>query len=107
MLALRLTDQFAGPTTAAVDSDIPELVSGVGWTATRAGAPVDLVLEPVYRLDPRFHCARARPHPLPGAGWLDPAAAPGPVVVPLVPDLAPTGNARNGCGSPLHPARRR
>jgi len=78
VLTLRLGDGA----TATVDSTLPELVSGADWGAE---------LEPAFRHDPRFHCARARPHPLPGAGWLDPAADPGDVVVPLVPDLAPGG----------------
>ncbi|MGI5131373.1 hypothetical protein ACQEVB_31525 [Pseudonocardia sp. CA-107938] len=78
VLTLRLGDGA----TATVDCDLPELVSGPGWGAE---------LEPAFRHDPRFHCARARPHPLPTAGWLDPAADPGDVVVPLVPDLAPGG----------------
>ena len=42
-----------------------------------------------HERDPRFVCRWVRPHPLPGAGWLDPAAAPGDVVLPLVPDIAP------------------
>jgi hypothetical protein len=93
-LALRLTDQFAEPATATVDSPPVTagglgLVSGPGWTATREGRPVEPWLEPAHRHDPRHVCERARPHPLPGAAWLDPAAGPGDVVVGLVPDLAP------------------
>jgi hypothetical protein len=66
---------------AAVDSAIPSLLSGPDWTGTpvRSG----------HRRDPRFVCATPRPHPLPGAHWLEPAAAPGTTVVPAIPDTAP------------------
>jgi hypothetical protein len=65
------------------------ITSGPGWTARRDGTPVPLVLRRRHPLDPGFVCARTRPHPLPGAAWLDPAAAGGDVVLPVVPDVAP------------------
>ncbi|MDN5918320.1 MAG: hypothetical protein L0I76_25020 [Pseudonocardia sp.] len=103
-LTLRLTDQFTDPTTATLDSPPVAagglgLLTGEGWTATRDGEPVEVRLEPAHRHDPRYVCRRARPHPLPGAAWLDPAAASGTVVADLVPDLAP--DASDGSGSRL------
>ncbi|MGP4015774.1 hypothetical protein [Saccharopolyspora sp. 5N708] len=65
----------------AVAVDGLGLRSGPGWGRLRRN----------HQRDPRFHCARARPHPLPGAHWLEPAAAPGDTVVPVIPDLAPGG----------------
>ena len=67
----------------AVDATIPELVTSPAWGGGTA------VLRAGHRRDPRFVCARPRPHPLPGAHWLEPGAAPGEVVVPVVPDRAP------------------
>ncbi|HEY3682190.1 MAG TPA: hypothetical protein VGL93_04085 [Streptosporangiaceae bacterium] len=66
---------------AAVDSALPDLLTGPAWTGTpvRTG----------HRRDPRFVCARPRPHPLPGAHWLEPAAAQGTTVAPAIPDTAP------------------
>ena len=74
-----LTLVAAGP--VAVDSPDPRLVSGPDWgEVVRA-----------HKRDPRFLCLHARPHPLPGAHWLEQGAAPGDVVVPVIPDVAPTG----------------
>jgi hypothetical protein len=88
-LVLRVTDQGGEPTAATLDSPGLGITSGPGWTARRAGTPVPLVLRRRHPLDPGFVCAQARPHPLPGAAWLDPAAAAGDVVLPVVPDVAP------------------
>ncbi|MGI6873946.1 hypothetical protein [Amycolatopsis sp. 3B14] len=74
-----LTLATTGP--VAVDSRDPRLVSGPDWGEVRR----------LHRRDPRFLCLHPRPHPLPGAHWLEPAAAPGDVVVPVVPDVAPAG----------------
>ncbi|WP_199566492.1 hypothetical protein [Streptomyces corynorhini] len=65
--------------------------SGPGWRAFRGDERVPVRARLAGPRDPRFVCAWARPHPLPGAHWLEPAAAPGGVVEPLVPDLSPGG----------------
>ena len=87
---IRLTDTGTTPTVALVDS-LPTsdgglgLVSGTGWrTGNR-----DAALRRQHPRDPRFVCAWPRPHPLPGAGWLEPAADASGVVEPTVPDIAP------------------
>ncbi|MBP0459925.1 hypothetical protein JFN87_20855, partial [Streptomyces bomunensis] len=94
-LTLRLTDADGAPTAGALDS-APVARGGLGWrsgahwTAASGGAGVPLVPRPTHLgRDPRFVCAWARPHPLPGAHWLEPAAAQGLVVEPVVPDTAP------------------
>jgi hypothetical protein len=94
-LTLRVTDAGGAPTACALDST-PAGRGGLGWTsdaswtATLDGAGVPLRLRPSQLgRDPRFRCGWARPHPLPGAHWLEPAAAGGGVVEPVVPDLAP------------------
>ncbi|MFI6349337.1 hypothetical protein [Streptomyces sp. NPDC050560] len=96
-LTLRLTDTAATPTAATLDT-APRAAGGLGWisgphwSATADGLPQPVRTRPSHLgRDPRAVCATARPHPLPGAAWLDPAAAPGDVVEPLVPDLAPGG----------------
>jgi hypothetical protein len=87
---IRLTDTATIPTVALVDS-LPAsrgglgLVSGAGW---RTGDG-DVALRRQHPRDPRFVCAWPRPHPLPGAGWLEPAANRPGVVESIVPDLAP------------------
>jgi hypothetical protein len=94
-VTLRVTDTGTTPTAAALDS-VPVARGGLGllsdasWEATCEGAPAVLRLRASQSgRDPRFICAWARPHPLPGAHWLEPAAAPGGVVEPVVPDLEP------------------
>ncbi|MEU5643772.1 hypothetical protein [Streptomyces milbemycinicus] len=104
-LTLRVTDAGTTPTGAALDS-APVARGGLGWIsgsggdggggggggwgASHDGAPVPLRLRIASGgRDPRWICSWARPHPLPGAHWLEPAAAPGGVALPLVPDLAP------------------
>ncbi|WP_026360156.1 hypothetical protein [Amycolatopsis nigrescens] len=77
--------QLPDNTAAAFDAPGLGLISGPEWES--AG------LRREHLRDPRFLCARPRPHPLPGAFWLDPGAAQAEVVLPLVPDLAP-GEAR-------------
>ncbi|MEV7423580.1 hypothetical protein [Streptomyces sp. NPDC091212] len=84
------------PTAVVLDSP-PRLrgglgwISGPGWRAFREDERVPLRSRLASPRDPRFACVWARPHPLPGAHWLEPAAAPGGVVEPLVPDLSPGG----------------
>ncbi|MFB9905686.1 hypothetical protein [Allokutzneria oryzae] len=80
-VVLRVTHQSRHGTAATLDSPSLGIRSGPGWISS---AP-----QREHRRDPRFVCMRARPHPLPGAGWLDPAADPAGVVVPVVPDIAP------------------
>ncbi|MFJ4921499.1 hypothetical protein [Streptomyces sp. NPDC088725] len=94
-LTLRVTDAGTAPTAAALDST-PAARGGLGWLsgahwqASCEGAPVPLRPRPSHGgRDPRFICAWARPHPLPGAHWLEPASAAAGVVRPLVPDTAP------------------
>jgi len=73
-IELRLVD-----CAAAVDGPGLGLISDVGWGTIER------------RPTSRFLCARPRPHPLPGAHWLEPGAAQGDVVVPVIPDVAPGG----------------
>jgi hypothetical protein len=76
-----LTLRLPGDAAVAVDSHPAlGLVSGPGWQGA--------VPRRRHPRDPRFLCARVRPHPLPGAHWLEPGAAPGGTVVPVVPELA-------------------
>ena len=95
-IALRLTDLGADPTAATLDT-MPTDRGGLGimsdatWRARRDGVDTPLVVRRLQRNDPRFHCSWARPHPLPAAAWLEPAAAAGGVVVPIQPDIAPGG----------------
>ncbi len=88
-IVLRVTNQGGEPTAATLDSPGLGISSGPGWAARRDGGAIPLVLRRSHPLDPRFVCARARPHPLPGAAWLDPAASGRGVVLPVVPDAAP------------------
>ncbi|MFC9427321.1 hypothetical protein [Streptomyces sp. NPDC056987] len=80
-LTLRLGEGGA----ATVDSRTLDVLSGPGWVSA---AP-----RRHHPRDPRFLCARVRPHPLPGASWLEPGAAPGGVVLPLVPRSPAAGEA--------------
>ncbi|AXB41756.1 hypothetical protein [Amycolatopsis albispora] len=77
---------------AAVDAPELGLTSGPEWTCEG--------LRRKHPRDPRFLCLRPRPHPLPGAWWLEPEAAPGDVVVPVVPDLAPSGERTESLAFP-------
>lgn len=66
-------------------------VSGAGWTAARDGEPVPVVARRAQYGDPASLHLRRRPHPLPGAAWLedDPETD---VVLPAtlaMPDAAP------------------
>ncbi|NKQ55833.1 hypothetical protein HFP15_23435 [Amycolatopsis sp. K13G38] len=74
VIELRLVD-----CAAAVDGPGLGLISDAGWGTVHR------------RTTSRFLCARPRPHPLPGAHWLEPEAAQGNVVVPVIPDMAPGG----------------
>lgn len=90
-ITLRVTDTGTTPTAALIDSTPVSrgglgVVSGPEWTVA-GGRQVRLRRK--HPRDPRFVSAWARPHPLPGASWLEPAAAQGDVVLGVVPDLAP------------------
>jgi hypothetical protein len=74
---LRLDSEAA----VTVDSPGLGLISGPGWEGA--------TLRRNQPRDPRFLCASARPHPLPGAHWLEPAAAGGDTVLPIIPDMQP------------------
>jgi hypothetical protein len=77
LMTVRLGDGAA----AALDTPGLGVSTGPGWEGATPRR---------HRgLDRRLLCARPRPHPLPGAHWLEPAAAPGDTVVPVVPDTAP------------------
>ncbi|WP_419994073.1 hypothetical protein [Streptomyces boninensis] len=76
-----ITLRPAAGSAVALDSPDLGLISGAGWQGE--------TVRRFHDWDPRVLCARVRPHPLPGAHWLEPAAAPGETVVPVVPDLAP------------------
>ncbi|GAA0930097.1 hypothetical protein [Pseudonocardia zijingensis] len=88
-VVLRVTNQDGEPTAATLDSPGLGVCSGPGWRARRDDVAVPLVLRRRHPGDPAFVCAVTRPHPLPGAAWLDPAAAGRGVVLPVVPDVAP------------------
>ncbi|MFI5610593.1 hypothetical protein [Amycolatopsis sp. NPDC051903] len=79
-LRLALTADAA----ATLDAPGLGLLSGPTWRS--AGLRRD------HPRDPRFVCAGPRPHPLPGAHWLEPGAAQGQVVLGVVPDFAPGGD---------------
>ncbi|MGP4028432.1 glycosyl hydrolase [Actinomadura sp. 3N407] len=66
-LALVLTE---GETPAAVLVDGP-LVSGTGWHAARDDVPAPVVPRRAQSGDPAALHLRRRPHPLPGAHWLE------------------------------------
>ncbi|SDM28783.1 hypothetical protein [Allokutzneria albata] len=80
-VVLRVTHQSTHGTAATLDSASLGIRSGPGWTSA--------VQRRDHRRDPRFVCAYPRPHPLPGASWLDPAVSSSGVVVPVIPDIAP------------------
>lgn len=67
----------------ACDATGVAFTTGPGWTGATAHRG--------HRRDPRFICLRPRPHPLPGAHWLEPAAAGGDTVPAVVPDRDPAG----------------
>ncbi|WP_327233866.1 hypothetical protein OG349_07585 [Streptomyces sp. NBC_01317] len=65
------------------DGRITGLHSDASWWSERAaGARVPVVVRREQSGDPAALCLRRRPHPLPGAAWLDPEADDG-TVVPL------------------------
>jgi hypothetical protein len=62
------------------------LISGEHWRVSRDGSPaVPVNLYRPQLLDPAWSHLRRRPHPLPGAAWLE-GEQPGEVVLPIVPD---------------------
>jgi hypothetical protein len=84
-------DDLGGGVAALVDSVAVAdgglgLTTHLGWTCARDGTEVGPRLRSEQWLDPRWVCLRPRPHPLPRAAWLEPAAASDGVVVDVVPD---------------------
>ncbi|HVV13255.1 hypothetical protein [Amycolatopsis sp.] len=75
--------ELTGDAVAAVDGPGLGLLSGPDWTGG--------TVRRKHTRDPRFLCAGPRPHPLPGAHWLEPGAAQGDVVIPVIPDARPSG----------------
>lgn len=77
-----------GPPSTPAPAPAPGSASGPGPASAPGPGPA-AVRRGGHRRDPRFVCLRARPHPLPGASWLEPGAAPRDVVVPVIPDREP------------------
>ncbi|MEU6749250.1 glycosyl hydrolase [Spirillospora sp. NPDC046719] len=75
-VTLVLTEGGAPP-AVMVDGAV---VSGAGWTAARDGEPVPVVPSRRQHGDPASLHLRRRPHPLPGAAWLDDAVDTGDVL---------------------------
>lgn len=59
------------------------LMTDVDWIADRDGIVVPLGIDRILRNDPAIALLRQRPHPLPGARWLEEAAADDGTVIPL------------------------
>ncbi len=86
-------DDTALPVTLVVDgvvrfedgSDDLWLMTDPAWTVTRDDRPAELAIEARPAGDPQLAHLRQRPHPLPGAAWLEGEAADPGVVVPLAP----------------------
>ncbi|MBO0827513.1 MAG: hypothetical protein J2P24_07005 [Streptosporangiales bacterium] len=89
-IVLRAVDAGAQPTAVALDSPGLGLCTDASWNASGGNASGTPTLRRQHARDPRFVCARPRPHPLPGAGWLEPDR-PTDGVVGVVPDVAPGG----------------
>ncbi|HEU5024863.1 MAG TPA: glycosyl hydrolase [Spirillospora sp.] len=66
-------------------------VSGAGWTAARDGEPVPVLPSRRQYGDPASLHLRRRPHPLPGAAWLDGTVETGDVLPArfACPDIGP------------------
>ncbi|SNS43304.1 alpha-L-rhamnosidase [Actinomadura meyerae] len=87
-LTLVLTE---GGSAAAVLVDGPVVSGTAGWTATRDGAAAPVVPRRAQTGDPAAFHLRRRPHPLPGAHWLEDDDSDG-TVLPVGfadPDAAP------------------
>ncbi|TMR40913.1 glycosyl hydrolase [Actinomadura geliboluensis] len=90
-LTLVLTE---GASAAAVLVDGP-VVSGAGWTASRDDAAAAVVPRRAQTGDPAALHLRRRPHPLPGAHWLEDAPGDGAVLPAAFADPgAPPGAER-------------
>ena len=95
VLSLRSTSTARG--AAVLVDSAPVALGGLGvvtgagrWTARRDGVQVGAHLRHLPWQDPRAACIVARPHPLPGAGWLEEVRGGAGAVVPVVPDLDPS-----------------
>jgi hypothetical protein len=86
-LTLVLTESET-PAAVLVDGAV---VSGTGWDATRDGTPVPVVPRRAQSGDPAALHLQRRPHPLPGARWLEDEGEDGSVLPALfsVPDAQP------------------
>ncbi|MDQ3855238.1 MAG: hypothetical protein M3281_02430, partial [Chloroflexota bacterium] len=62
------------------------LLSDATWSVTRDGAPRELRLHREQVNDPAWSHLWRRPHPLPGATWLEDDPVPDGTVLPLVPN---------------------
>ncbi|MDL4816536.1 glycosylhydrolase-like jelly roll fold domain-containing protein [Actinomadura opuntiae] len=85
-VTLVLTEGEAAP-SVMVDGAV---VSGAGWTAARDGEPVPVLPSRRQYGDPASLHLRRRPHPLPGAAWLED--------VPETGDVLPVRFAAPGIG---------
>ncbi|HEX6444353.1 MAG TPA: hypothetical protein VF053_04625 [Streptosporangiales bacterium] len=90
VIVLRAVDATTQPTAVALDAPGLGLRTDAHWQASVGGVTGPPTLRRRNPRDPRFICARPRPHPLPGAGWLEPDRPSGGVVG-VVPDIAPGG----------------
>jgi len=94
LVEVRFTD-VGGPLAVFVDG-VAELADGStatfvtdeSWTFVRDGVDVPAALRRSQPYDPQFALLRPRPHPLPGASWLEPGVGDGGVL-PIVPDARP------------------
>lgn len=63
------------------------VVSDDRWEVTRNGTTVPVAIRKAQYLDPAWSHLRRRPHPLPGASWLEPEASASNVVLELMPSI--------------------
>lgn len=77
-----LTVELAEPAAVLVDAQLGDavLASGRGWRARRGGRDAAVVAVRRPAGDPAALHLHRRPHPLPGAAWLDPGADDGSVL---------------------------
>jgi hypothetical protein len=70
------------------DGSTTTFVTDATWTFARDGVDVPATVRRAQAQDPRWALLRARPHPLPRAGWLEPSSCDG-TVLDVVPDASP------------------
>ena len=66
---MRLT--VDGVVTFGSGRDPQWIMTHPAWTATREGRSQGIVPDPLPPADPALLCLRQRPHPLPGAAWIE------------------------------------